>query len=62
MPWAYIYRLLGPGLHWSKPQKHFKTAIKRAEAENQHDAADHIRIILKMRNSVMMEKEEKDPD
>lgn len=62
MIWSYIYSLLGPGLHWFKPQSHFREAVKRAQAEGQHDAAEHIRIIWEMRNRVMMEKmQEKDP-
>jgi hypothetical protein len=62
--WAYIYRLLGPGLHWSKSQAHFREAVRRAEADGQSDAAEHIRIIWRMRNEVMMESmqaEQKDP-
>lgn len=62
MIWAYIYQLLGPGLHWSKPQSLFRRAVQRAEAEGQQDAADHIRIIWELRNEVMMERmQEKDP-
>ena len=61
MPWAYIYKLLGPGSHWNKTQEHFRNAVNRAEQEGQQDAADHIRIIWRMRNEVMMESEEKDP-
>jgi hypothetical protein len=51
-------------LHWSKSQAHFREAVRRAEADGQQDAAEHIRIIWRMRNEVMMEKmqpEEKDP-
>lgn len=59
--WGYIYELLGPGLHWFKPQELFLTAIARAEREGQHEAAHHIRIILKMRNDVMMEKQKEAP-
>ena len=64
MSWAYIHKLIGPGLHWSKSQEHFRKAVQRAEAEGQHDAAEHIRIIWRMRNDVMMESmqvEEKNP-
>jgi hypothetical protein len=32
------------------------TAIDRARADNQHDAAEHIEIILEMRNFVMCEE------
>ena len=57
MPWAYILRLLGPGLHWSKSQAELRRAIAQAEHDNRHDAADHLRIILERRNLVNMEKE-----
>ena len=57
MPWAYILKLLGPGLHWSKTQEQLQTAIARAEADNRPEAAAHLRIILKMRNVVHMDKE-----
>ena len=54
--------LLGPGLHWTKSQAHFREAVRRAEADGQHDAAEHIRIIWRLRNEVMMERmQEKDP-
>lgn len=61
MPWGYIYKVLGPGLHWNKSQAQIRAAIAQAEKDGQQDAADHIRIILKLRNEVMMESEEKDP-
>lgn len=61
MPWWYIQKLLGPGLHWGKSQKVFLDAIKQAEKDNIPHAAQHIRMILKLRNSVMCEDEEKDP-
>jgi len=62
LSWGYIYMLLGPGLHWSKSQAHFRQAVRRAEAEGQHEAAEHIRIIWELRNKVMMERmQEKDP-
>ena len=54
--------ILGPGLHWTKSQEHFRRAVQRAEADGQTDAAEHIRIIWRMRNEVMMERmQEKDP-
>lgn len=56
MPWAYIYRLLGPGLHWGRSQQELNTAIQRARAEGQHEAAEHLEIILGLRNVVMMEE------
>ena len=57
MPWAYILRLLGPGLHWSKSQAELQRAIAQAERDGRADAADHLRIILERRNLVHMEKE-----
>ena len=57
MPWGYIRNMLGPGLHWSRTQEQYRAAIARAEADGQHEAAEHIRIILQLRNAVMMEKE-----
>ena len=56
MPWAYIYRLLGPGLHWGRSQQELNTAIQRARADGQHEAAEHLEIILGLRNVVMMEE------
>lgn len=57
MPWEYIRNILGPGLHWGKSQKEILEAIDRAHADGKLDAAEHLRIILKRRNAVMMEKE-----
>jgi len=57
MPWGYISKLLGPGLHWGRTQEQYRTAIERAEADGEHEAADHIRIILELRNAVMMEED-----
>jgi hypothetical protein len=57
MPWGYIRNVLGPGLHWGRTQEQYRAAIARAEADGQHEAAEHIRIILQLRNAVMMEKE-----
>jgi len=54
--WAYKRQLLGPGLHWGRTQQELMTAIDRARADNQHDAAEHIEIILEMRNFVMCEE------
>lgn len=56
MPWAYIHQLLGPGLHWGRSQQELNTAIQRARAEGQHEAAEHLEIILGLRNVVMMEE------
>lgn len=65
MPWAYIRQLLGPGLHWGRTQAELRAAIRQAERDGMPDAAEHIRIILELRNKVMWEDpepEEKDPD
>lgn len=56
MPWAYIAKLLGPGLHWGRSQQELNAAIDRARAEGQHEAAEHLEIILGLRNVVMMEE------
>jgi hypothetical protein len=61
MPWAYIYALLGRGLHWGRSQAEFRNAIRRAEQDGRPDAAEHLRIMLRSRNAVMMEDEEKEP-
>ena len=56
--WQRVYELLGPGLQWSKSQSDFHRAIAQAEKEGDKDAAGHLRIMLKRRNLVMMEKAE----
>ena len=56
MPWAYIHSLLGPGLHWGRSQLELTNAIDRARAEGQHEAAEHLEIILGLRNFVMCEE------
>lgn len=56
MPWAYIRELLGPGLHWGRSQEQLFDAIDRARADGQHEAAEHLEIILEMRNRVMCEE------
>jgi len=58
MPWAYINSLLGPGSHWGRTQEELQQAIARAEADGQTAAAEHIRFILKLRNSVMFDEPE----
>lgn len=60
MPWAYIRSLLGPGLHWDRTQPELLKAIARADREGQPDAAEHIRIILRLRNRVLMDVEQKE--
>lgn len=52
MPWAYIRKILGPGIHWSRTKEELEIAIKKAEKDGNKDAADHIRIILDLRNLV----------
>lgn len=59
--WAYIRAILGPGLHWSRTPQDLRRAISRAEHDNRHDAAEHLRIILEMRNRVMFDDSEKTP-
>lgn len=61
MPWWYIRALLGPGLHWGRSQAQLRAAIAQAEQDNMPEAAEHLRIILALRNTVMFEPEEKDP-
>ncbi len=56
MPWWYIKNLLGPGLHWGKTKEELEVAIRKAESDNMLDAAEHLRIILKLRNQVMMDE------
>lgn len=56
MPWAYISSLLGPGLHWGRSQEELLAAVDRARAEGQHEAAEHLEIILGLRNFVMCEE------
>ena len=58
MPWGYIRKLLGPGLHWGKTRDELRAAIAQAERDNMPKAAEHLRIILRLRNKVMMEKED----
>ena len=60
MPWAYIRSLLGPGLHWDRTQPELLAAISQADKDGQFDAADHIRIILRLRNRVLMDVEQKE--
>lgn len=56
--WGYIYELLGPGLHWNRTQEELLAAVDRARAEGQAEAAEHLEIILDMRNFVMCEEKE----
>lgn len=51
MPWEMVCALLGPGLTWSKTQEELLRAIELAEKAGNHDAAEHIRIILARRNA-----------
>lgn len=54
MPWWYIRRLLGPGLHWGRSEAELQAAIQRAEREQMPDAAAHLRHILDMNRKVNM--------
>lgn len=56
MPWEYINRLLGPGLHWGRTQQELLAAIDRARADREFAAAEHIELILEMRNRVCVER------
>ena len=60
MPCAYIRSLLGPGLHWDRTQPELLAAIAQADKDGQFDAADHIHIILRLRNRVLMDVEQKE--
>lgn len=60
-PWKYITSILGSGLHWSRTPEELRRAIARAEHENRHDAAEHLRIILDLRNRVAFDGSEKTP-
>lgn len=61
MPWELIRQLLGPGLHWGRSQAELRAAVAEAERLGRADAAEHLRIILRLRNDVRFEGEEKDP-
>lgn len=54
--WAYIRQLLGSGIHWDRTQEELQAAIETARAAGQHTAAEHIEIILDLRNTVMCEE------
>lgn len=58
MPWWYIRQLLGPGLHWGKSQEELRVAISQARKDQMPEAAEHLRIILELRNEVMFEEKE----
>ena len=55
MPWSVVLELIGPGLHWNKPQDVFINAIQEAESRNRPDVAEHLREILRLRNAVTFE-------
>ena len=48
-------------MHWGKTAAELRQAIKRAEHDGQTQAAEHLRIILEMRNRVMFDDSEKTP-
>lgn len=58
MPWKYIKNLLGPGLHWGKSRQEIKNAIEQAERDDMLNAAEHLRIILDLRDDVNFDKKE----
>lgn len=60
MTWTYIQSILGSGLYWNKTQQELLSAIARANEEGEYDAAGHLRIMLRLRNRVMMESEQKE--
>lgn len=60
--WDYIRRLLGPGLHWGRTQQELQAAIQTARDDNEHEAAEHLEIILSLRNFVMCEEKEPHPE
>ena len=57
MFWAYILKLLGAGPHWGRTQEELRLAAEQAERDKQPAAAEHIRIIHRMRNGVYAEKD-----
>lgn len=59
--WSYIASILGPGLHWGHSAEKLQSAIRQAKADHQPDAAEHLRIILELRNRVMCEDPDKKP-
>lgn len=62
MVWDRVRSFIGPGLHWSKSRGHYLKAIDNAEQSGDTQAADHIRIILELRDKVnFIVDEEKDP-
>lgn len=50
--WTYISGLLGPGLHWGQTKERLEGAIEKATTDGREDAAEHLRIILRLRNIV----------
>lgn len=55
-PWTYIHAILGPGMHWSRTPNELHDAIRRAELDGQKAAAEHLRIILDLRNKVAFDQ------
>ena len=47
-------------MHWDRTQPELLAAIAQADKDGQLDAADHIRIILRLRNRVLMDVEQKE--
>lgn len=61
MPWKTILRLIGPGLHYNKPRQLFLDAITEAERLGRKDVAEHLRIMLNLRDTVMFDVPKKKP-
>jgi len=56
MPWKMILDLIGDGLHWNKPRQVFLDGIAEAERLGRQDVADHLRIMLDLRDTVCFDK------
>lgn len=61
MPWKMILDLVGGGLHYSKPRQVFLDGIAEAERRGRPDVADHLRIMLDLRDRVMFDVPKKKP-
>jgi len=59
MPWKLILELVGPGIHYNKPRRVFLEAIEEARRRKRDDAAEHIRIMLALRDKVMFDQPRK---
>ena len=57
-----ILELVGGGLHYAKPRQVFLDAIQVAEQREREDVAQHLRIMLDLRDTVMFDQPKKEPD